>query len=746
MRELTLIVCLTIVLSPCTAPARTWHVFPDGTGDAPTIQAGLDSAAAGDTVRAHAGTYDVSIIFWPARNGIVLKGAGLESTILRGDAWQTVLYVANAVPIDSTSVICDLTLSNGGDAGIILYGASPSIDSCQVDSTANGPGIYGVSGTAAHITRCILRENSGPGVRLESSGQFLVKDSRIEGNSASAPSLLTLPTWNTYPGGFTVGAPVQSGGGIYCSESGPLIEGNWIGGNSAEGNGGGIYCSNSQPIIKENWIGENLTQYSGGGICCIGRATIIGNTLEGNSSTYSGGAGLYCVCSDSAGCWAVANVIIDNSTNSLGGGVYCIGSVNIRGNEISGNSAQSGGGLYCEGGSSADSNFIRGNTATHRGGGILCDRPERLAENIVYSNTAELGGGVCINRTMHTSVLEGNTIAENSASTDGGGLYAVTYEPSEAELLSNLFIRNSAYGSGGAAYLGTWRSDRIFTHNTIVENRAMELGQGVYTAGFTSSFTSCNIAYNGWGVHNSDPVSVPFLEGNWWGHASGPWHQGYNPAGRGDSLSAYAWDFQAWLAEPDTLAPPFPPTGADTTVFAEDSMVVHWRSSPISDVIGYRVYSNFGHPGPPYADTADVSSDTSYAFMDTTFVRYVAVTCYDRTGQESWYSPDVIVLPPETAGSHREAADAFGGQIVLENYPNPFDGETSIHYRLPEAGAVRLLVYDIQGRVVSSLVDEQKSAGSYTTILKGNSLSPGIYFYELSCGRQSVVRKAILLR
>src|SRR5437667_61424 len=76
---------------------------------------------------------------------------------------------------------------------------------------------------------------------------------------------------------------------------------------------------------------------------------------------------------------------------------------------------------------------------------------------------------------------------------------------------------------------------------------------------------SCNVAGNGFGAWNPDAITIPVLEENWWGDASGPWHVGYNPGGRGDSLSAYSWDFQPWLVEPDTVAPPMAPRGLHVT-------------------------------------------------------------------------------------------------------------------------------------------------------------------------------------
>ena len=56
-RRAAFLIFLTIVISASDAFSRTWYVTPDGLGDAPTIQAGIDSAAGGDTVLVACGTY-----------------------------------------------------------------------------------------------------------------------------------------------------------------------------------------------------------------------------------------------------------------------------------------------------------------------------------------------------------------------------------------------------------------------------------------------------------------------------------------------------------------------------------------------------------------------------------------------------------------------------------------------------------------------------------------------------------------
>jgi hypothetical protein len=96
--------------------------------------------------------------------------------------------------------------------------------------------------------------------------------------------------------------------------------------------------------------------------------------------------------------------------------------------------------------------------------------------------------------------------------------------------------------------------------------------------------------------------------------------------------------------------------------------------------------------------------------------------------------------------------------ILKQNYPNPFNPTTSIRYsvaslpagqagrQLPAVSSVRLVVYDLLGREVAVLVDEKKSPGSYTKVWDASRMASGVYFYRLTAGDFSDVKKMLLLR
>lgn len=83
---------------------------------------------------------------------------------------------------------------------------------------------------------------------------------------------------------------------------------------------------------------------------------------------------------------------------------------------------------------------------------------------------------------------------------------------------------------------------------------------------------------------------------------------------------------------------------------------------------------------------------------------------------------------------------------LIPNYPNPFNPTTKIRFQLPEFSRVVLKVYDLLGREIKTLVNEEKPAGSYELEFDGANLSGGVYFYQLRAGGFVKTRKMILLK
>jgi hypothetical protein len=89
----------------------------------------------------------------------------------------------------------------------------------------------------------------------------------------------------------------------------------------------------------------------------------------------------------------------------------------------------------------------------------------------------------------------------------------------------------------------------------------------------------------------------------------------------------------------------------------------------------------------------------------------------------------------------------ISGQLrysLLQNYPNPSGGVTTIGYSLPARAHVTLSLYDMQGRLVRQLVDKLIDAGSHTVNLDTRSLSPGVYHYKMKSGDFQTVRRLLV--
>lgn len=121
-------------------------------------------------------------------------------------------------------------------------------------------------------------------------------------------------------------------------------------------------------------------------------------------------------------------------------------------------------------------------------------------------------------------------------------------------------------------------------------------------------------------------------------------------------------------------------------------------------------------------------------------------------GSHGWVIGDGdmgLIFRTKTGGltsAKLEPEEALVDFTLCQNYPNPFNPETRIHFELPQDNAVRLVVYDLLGRQVMTLVNEFKKAGRYDVVLDAATLASGVYFYRLQTGAFNDVKKLLVLR
>jgi len=318
MKLLLLILCL-VLLAAVQTSARTWYVKSDGTGDAATIQAGLDSAWAGDTIRVAGGTYfehDVRI-----KSGVTLRSETGHPDCATIDAQEQggVIYCEDA---DSTTSIEGFTISHGNavrGGGLSLLRSPIRLSRCIVsDNRAEHGGGVSVSLSDARIEECQFIGNSadvsgpdgyfagGGAVCYQCSPVFVDVEFRANrgglppayGNMSggavwiygpnAVPRFTRCTFEDNFIGGWTGGAM-----SIYAGATPEIVE--CVFRHNQGGNGGAIY-------VGTNWFRAERTVFEAnssgrGGAICMGSGgtggSLVGCTVVGNTDSRPEGASVW---------------------------------------------------------------------------------------------------------------------------------------------------------------------------------------------------------------------------------------------------------------------------------------------------------------------------------------------------------------------------------------------------------------------------------------------------------------------
>ena len=81
-----------------------------------------------------------------------------------------------------------------------------------------------------------------------------------------------------------------------------------------------------------------------------------------------------------------------------------------------------------------------------------------------------------------------------------------------------------------------------------------------------------------------------------------------------------------------------------------------------------------------------------------------------------------------------------------QNYPNPFNPTTNIRFAIPQSNFVTLKVYNILGKEIATLVNEQKESGIYDVNFDASNLASGVYVYKIQAGNFSATKKLMLMK
>ncbi|MBS4036382.1 MAG: T9SS type A sorting domain-containing protein [Ignavibacterium sp.] len=139
-----------------------------------------------------------------------------------------------------------------------------------------------------------------------------------------------------------------------------------------------------------------------------------------------------------------------------------------------------------------------------------------------------------------------------------------------------------------------------------------------------------------------------------------------------------------------------------------------------------------------------VDNEYYYAPKAGDFTLTYKVRAKDIGNNFSLYSNEVTVRA-EYLGKEYLAGNNTDYKLI-QNYPNPFNPSTKISYSIKEDGFVTLKVYDILGVEIATLVNEQKTAGSYEADFNASHLPSGMYIYKLHASSFTDVKKMLLTK
>ncbi|HPG41267.1 MAG TPA: FlgD immunoglobulin-like domain containing protein [bacterium] len=190
----------------------------------------------------------------------------------------------------------------------------------------------------------------------------------------------------------------------------------------------------------------------------------------------------------------------------------------------------------------------------------------------------------------------------------------------------------------------------------------------------------------------------------------------------------------------------------------QEGILLHWKTASEANNLGFKIYrndvdgsnENFSCISGLIGGHGSSSEAHEYAFVDRqvrqgSVYRYRLYQLDVNSGSENLYG-EIIALAGAQAIQNTPV-----DFILHNNYPNPFNAETSIGFTIPAAADVNLSIYDINGKLVKTILHNQLPANSYQakwdgTDELGQVVSSGVYFYKLIAGDYQEIRSLLLLK
>ncbi len=323
-------------------------------------------------------------------------------------------------------------------------------------------------------------------------------------------------------------------------------------------------------------------------------------------------------------------------------------------------------------------------------------------------------------------------------------------------------IRSAAQGISGA--FTAFALDRVRVAENVTTGIRLSPSTGA-TANNCDIYDNDNAGLS-YGFYNNLTSVTIDATSSWWGDATGPFDPSPGPpsinaGGLGERVSDYV-NYGSWLSAPNTNQPPNgfallqPANGAEEL---PTSIVFVWRSTqdPEGGAITYDlVVDDDPAFGSPIASATGLT-DTTYAagniFVLSTPI-YWKVIARDGAGgaRLGAPTPSVFTIPPATGvDAPAEESAAPLALAVSAPHPNPFRDSSTFAFTLPDAGPVRVDIFDVSGRLVHTLADGAMPRGAHAVVWEGRNgsgraVGAGVYFYRLVTTAETFTRRTVLAR
>jgi uncharacterized repeat protein (TIGR01451 family) len=442
-----------------------------------SVQAAVDAAGGGETIKVAAGTYtDVQArpCWDTVTTGVVTQVVYVSKTVhivggYTTTNWDTSYPVTQPTTLDAESrgrgiyVTGDPSAGSGGAISVtiaglrITSGDASGLGGCLGDV---GGGVYVISASATIRDSQISGSYGmhGGGVGLCYS-RLTFQKSRVIGN-----------------------APAYGGGGMFTWYSTATLSSSAIVSNHATAYGGGAWSIYSAITLSDSEVISNTSDDDGGGLQMQDCTSAFTESIISSNSAGGMGGGLMLWGGD----YTLVESVIVSNTASEGGGLAAAGTFTLAGNTIARNSAGShGGGVYLAGADAVlTRNTVTSNTVLDYGGGIdVEDSTVWVGGNVVKYNSASLGGGIALRDSGllgapdSEGTFDSNVIAHNTSSDVGGGLYVGS---SPITLTNTLIHDNHADTKGSGAYIHSWNGEPArLVHSTVARNTGGD-GSGIH--------------------------------------------------------------------------------------------------------------------------------------------------------------------------------------------------------------------------------------------------------------------------